>query len=94
VLSGFTTYAFAQRLAAASEVEAFRRQMPSWLGSLPVSSPTFLIALRAIPWVGGTLANNAGALYAIPFWRHFWTRIVVALPFGIVSAYLGSKLMP
>ncbi len=94
VLSGFTTYAIARGLASDYELEEFRATMPSWLRRIPVASPMFLIALRAIPWVGGTLANTAGAFYNIPLRRHMWTRLAVALPFACVSAYLGWRLMP
>ncbi|MGC8484647.1 MAG: TVP38/TMEM64 family protein [Candidatus Baltobacteraceae bacterium] len=94
VLSGFTTYAFAERLATGYGAEEFRAKMPVWLRRLPVGSPAFLIALRTIPWVGGTLANNAAVIYEIPFRRHFWTRLAVAVPIAAVSAYIGWKLVP
>ncbi len=94
VLSGFTTYAVAERLAAGFGAEELRAKMPTWLRRIPVGSPAFLIALRTIPWLGGTLANNAAAIYEIPFRRHFWTRLAVALPVAVVSAYVGWKLLP
>lgn len=94
VLSGFTTYAFAERLAAGYGAEELRSKMSTWLRRLPFGSPAFLIALRAIPWLGGTLANNAAAIYEISFRRHFWTRLAVALPIAVVSAYVGWKLVP
>lgn len=93
VLSGFTTYAFAERLAAGYGAEELRIKMPAWLRRLPVGSPAFLIALRMIPWIGGTLANNAAAIYEISFPRHFWTRLAVALPIAVVSSYIGGKLV-
>jgi len=92
VLSGLSTYALARSAGARLHLHEELERLPAWAGRLPVGSPLFLIALRLIPWMGGTIANNVTAFYHGSMWRHMWTRVVVAVPIAIFNAYLGSKL--
>jgi uncharacterized membrane protein YdjX (TVP38/TMEM64 family) len=94
LLSGFTTYAVARGIAEDFGVHDELERLPGWIRRLPMGSPAFLVALRAIPWLGGTLANNVGPMYGVSLWRHSWTRAVVAMPLAIASAYLGWKFVP
>lgn len=91
MLGAVSTYLIARRTGEFLDIQKDLERLPPWVKRLPVGSPLFLLALRLVPWVGGTIANNVAGFYKISIFRHLWTTAVVAIPVAVVSAYLGWK---
>ncbi|TAM60005.1 TVP38/TMEM64 family protein [bacterium] len=91
MLGGVSTYLIARRAGEFLDIHEDLERLPPWVKRLPVGSPLFLLALRVVPWVGGTIANNVAGFYKIAILRHLWTTAVVALPVAIFTAYAGWR---
>lgn len=91
MLGGVSTYAIARHVGEYLDIHKDLERLPPWVKRLPVGSPLFLLSLRVVPWVGGTVANNVAGFYKISIFRHLWTTAVIALPVAIITAYLGWK---
>ncbi|TAM92629.1 TVP38/TMEM64 family protein [bacterium] len=91
MLGGVSTYLIARRTGEFLDIHEDLERLPPWVKRLPVGSPLFLLALRVVPWVGGTIANNVAGFYKISIFRHLWTTAVVAIPVAVFTAYLGWR---
>jgi len=89
MLGGVSTYLIARRTGEFLDIHEELERLPPWVKRLPVGSPLFLLALRMVPWVGGTIANNVAGFYKISIFRHLWTTAVIAIPVAVITAYIG-----
>lgn len=91
MLGAVSTYLIARRTGEFLDIHEDLEKLPPWIKRLPVGSPLFLLGLRIVPWIGGTIANNVAGFYKISIFRHLWTTAVVALPVAIFFAYVGHR---
>lgn len=73
------------------DLEAALARLPSWVKRFRVGSPMFLIMVRIIPGLGGTVATASAAAFRVPVWIHIFTMSVVAIPVCTVLAIFGDR---
>jgi hypothetical protein len=52
----------------------------------------FLIAVRIIPGLGGTIATQTAAALRVPLWRQIYTMSAIAIPICTALAVGGDAL--
>jgi hypothetical protein len=57
-----------------------------------VGSPAFLLTLRIIPGLGGTMATQIAAAFRVPMWVHVWTMCAIAIPICTLLAIFGDRV--
>ena len=93
VLGAFLSYIVARRTSSLLEIESQIGRLPPWLQRFRVGSPIFLILVRIIPGVGGTLATQIAAALQVPLMmRHVVTFCIVTVPFCTLLAFGGSAI--
>ncbi len=84
-------YALARRTSHLLELEANIQRLPPWVRRFRVGSPAFLLTLRVIPGLGGTLATQIAAAFRVPIFVHVWTMCAIAVPICTVLAIFGDR---
>ncbi len=92
VFAAMTGYAIARRTSGALEIEANIEKLPSWVRRFRVGSPQFLITLRLIPGLGGTLATQIAAALRVPIFVQVWTMCAIAVPVCTLLAIFGDRV--
>ena len=64
--------------------------LPGWIKRWPVGSPMFLIVVRLLPGIGGTVATQSAAAYRVGVWTQVWTMSAVAIPICTLLAVFGD----
>jgi uncharacterized membrane protein YdjX (TVP38/TMEM64 family) len=90
VLAACVGYAIARRTAVLLEVERYVEGLPRWVTRFRVGSPGFLVAVRIIPGIGGTVATNVAAAFRVPLIVHIWTMSAIAVPICTALAIFGD----
>jgi uncharacterized membrane protein YdjX (TVP38/TMEM64 family) len=91
VLAALTGYALARRTSHLLELERNLERLPSWVRRFKVGSPAFLLTLRIIPGLGGTLATQIAAAFKVPVFVHVWTMCAIAVPICTLLAVFGDR---
>jgi uncharacterized membrane protein YdjX (TVP38/TMEM64 family) len=89
VLAAILGYAVALRTSKLLNVERQLARLPRWTKRFEIGSPGFLIAVRLIPGMGGTIATQTAAALRVPLWRQIYTMCVVTVPVCTVLAFGG-----
>jgi uncharacterized membrane protein YdjX (TVP38/TMEM64 family) len=84
------SYYVARRTCKWLDVAAHMERLPDAVKRFPAGSPLFLIFVRIIPGVGGTLATQIAAALHVRLWRHVVTFLIVTVPFCTLLAFGGS----
>jgi uncharacterized membrane protein YdjX (TVP38/TMEM64 family) len=90
VLAAMIGYGVALRTSTAFDVRANVERLPSWARHFRIGSPMFLIAVRVIPGLGGTIATQTAAALRIPIFVQIYTMCAVAIPICTVLAVFGD----
>jgi uncharacterized membrane protein YdjX (TVP38/TMEM64 family) len=90
VLAAMIGYAVALRTSTAFDVRANVERLPSWARHFRIGSPMFLIAVRIIPGLGGTIATQTAAALRVPIFVQVYTMCAVAIPICTVLAVFGD----
>ena len=90
VLAALVGYAIARRTSSLLELDKNVDRLPAWVRRFRVGSPQFLLALRVIPGLGGTLATQIAAALKIPVLVHVWTMCAIAIPICTLLAVFGD----
>ena len=101
VLAAILGYLVALRTAKLLNIEEQLENLPGWVRRYRVGSPLFLILVRIIPGLGGTIATQTAAALRVPMWRQIYTMSIVTIPlctllaFGgnFISAYVESHII-
>jgi uncharacterized membrane protein YdjX (TVP38/TMEM64 family) len=88
-LAAVIGYAIARHTSKLLDVEAQVRKLPAWIKRLQIGSPAFLIAVRCIPGMGGTIATQTAAAMRVGFWRQIYTMCAVTVPVCTILAFGG-----
>jgi uncharacterized membrane protein YdjX (TVP38/TMEM64 family) len=91
VFAALAGYALARRTSHLLELEKNIERLPPWVRRFPVGSPRFLLALRVIPGLGGTMATQIAAAFRVPMFVHVWTMCAIAIPICTVLAVFGDR---
>jgi uncharacterized membrane protein YdjX (TVP38/TMEM64 family) len=91
IIAAVVSYLIALRTNKLLDIEQRLERLPSWIKRWPVASPMFLILVRLLPGVGGTVATQTAAAYRVSLWTQIWTKCVVAVPIATVLAVFGDS---
>jgi uncharacterized membrane protein YdjX (TVP38/TMEM64 family) len=90
VLAAVIGYVVALRTSDAFDVKKNVERLPAWARHFKIGSPMFLIVVRVIPGLGGTIATQTAAALRVPIFRQIYTMCVVAIPICTVLAVFGD----
>lgn len=91
VIAAVIAYLIALRTNKLLDIEQQLERLPSWIKRWPVASPMFLILVRLMPGVGGTVATQTAAAYRVSLWTQIWTKCIVAVPIATLLAIFGDS---
>jgi len=92
VVAAMIGYAVALRTSHLLDIEKTVQRLPSWMRHFKIGSPAFLIVVRIIPGLGGTLATQTAAALRVPIWRQIYTMSAIAIPICTALAIGGDVL--
>ncbi|GAC1348904.1 MAG: hypothetical protein NVSMB19_01370 [Vulcanimicrobiaceae bacterium] len=92
VFAAMVGYAVARRTSHLLDLHNNVERLPGWVRRFRVGSPAFLLTLRIIPGLGGTLATQIAAAYKIPLFVHVWTMCAIAIPICTLLAIFGDRV--
>lgn len=92
VLAAVIGYALARRTSHLFDMERQIRRLPGWVKRFQIGSPLFLIAVRLIPGIGGTIATQTAAALRVPLVRQIYTMCAVTVPVCAVLAFGGHAV--
>jgi uncharacterized membrane protein YdjX (TVP38/TMEM64 family) len=90
VLAAIIGYVVALRTSDAFDVKKNVERLPPWARRFQIGSPMFLIVVRIIPGLGGTIATQTAAALRVPIFRQVYTMCVIAVPICTVLAVFGD----
>jgi uncharacterized membrane protein YdjX (TVP38/TMEM64 family) len=90
VLAAMMGYVVAMRTSDAFDVRRKVERLPRWARRFRIGSPMFLIVVRVIPGLGGTIATQTAAALRVPLFRQVYTMCAVAIPVCTVLAVFGD----
>jgi len=90
VLAAIIGYVVAMRTSAAFDVKRNVERLPGWARHFKIGSPMFLIVVRIIPGLGGTIATQTAAALRVPVVRQVYTMCAVAVPICTLLAVFGD----
>lgn len=91
VIAAIIAYLIALRTNKLLDIEPQLARLPGWIKRWPVASPMFLILVRLLPGIGGTVATQTAAAYRVSLWTQIWTKCIVAIPIATVLAVFGDS---
>jgi uncharacterized membrane protein YdjX (TVP38/TMEM64 family) len=92
VFAAIVGYALARRTSHLLELHNSIDKLPRWVTRFRVGSPPFLLTLRVIPGLGGTLATQIAAAFRVPMFVHVWTMCAIAIPICTLLAIFGDRV--
>jgi uncharacterized membrane protein YdjX (TVP38/TMEM64 family) len=92
VVAAVIGYAVALRTSHLLDIEKTVQRLPNWVRHFKIGSPAFLIVVRIIPGLGGTLATQTAAALRVPLWRQIYTMSAIAIPICTALAIGGDVL--
>jgi uncharacterized membrane protein YdjX (TVP38/TMEM64 family) len=92
VLAAIIGYRVALRTSAAFDVCERIERLPGWARRFKIGSPMFLIVVRIIPGLGGTVATQTAAALRVPLFRQIYTMCAIAVPICTALAIGGHWL--
>jgi uncharacterized membrane protein YdjX (TVP38/TMEM64 family) len=92
VLAAVIGYVVALRTSKLLDIEATVQKLPNWVRHFKIGSPGFLIVVRIIPGLGGTIATQTAAALRVPIWRQIYTMCAIAVPICTALAIGGDAV--
>ena len=92
VVAAVIGYVVALRTSKLLNIEATVQRLPKWVRHFKIGSPMFLIVVRIIPGLGGTIATQTAAALRVPIWRQIYTMCAIAVPICTALAVGGDVL--
>ncbi|HEY0395228.1 MAG TPA: VTT domain-containing protein [Candidatus Elarobacter sp.] len=89
VFAAIIGYVVALRTSDAFDVKKNVERLPAWARHFKIGSPMFLIVVRVIPGLGGTIATQTAAALRVPVFRQVYTMCAVAIPICTLLAVFG-----
>jgi uncharacterized membrane protein YdjX (TVP38/TMEM64 family) len=92
VVAAVVGYYVALRTAKLLNIEESVARLPGWVRRWQVGSPMFLIVVRILPGLGGTIATQVAAALRVPMWRQIYSMCAIAVPICTALAFGGDAL--
>lgn len=92
VAAAIVGYVIALRTSKLLDIEANVARLPGWARHFRIGSWQFLLTVRIIPGLGGTIATQTAAALRVPLFRHVWTMCAIAVPICTILAVTGNGL--
>jgi uncharacterized membrane protein YdjX (TVP38/TMEM64 family) len=92
ILAAVIGYVVALRTSALLDIESQVQRLPAWVRRFKIGSPMFLICVRIIPGLGGTIATQTAAALRVPIFRQIYTMCAIAVPICTALAIGGDFL--
>jgi uncharacterized membrane protein YdjX (TVP38/TMEM64 family) len=92
VVAAIIGYVVAMRTSKLLDIESTAKRLPNWVRHFKIGSPMFLIVVRIIPGLGGTIATQTAAALRVPIWRQIYTMSAIAIPICTALAFGGDAL--
>ncbi len=92
LLASIIGYAVALRTSTLLDMGHQIARLPTWAKRFEIGSPAFLVAVRLIPGMGGTIATQAAATLHVPLWRQVYTMCAVTVPLSTLLAFGGHAI--
>jgi uncharacterized membrane protein YdjX (TVP38/TMEM64 family) len=92
VLAAIIGYLVALRTSKLLDLDAQLKRLPAWARRFKPGSPMFLITVRIIPGLGGTIATQTAAALRVPIFRQIYTMSAIAIPICTALAIGGDAL--
>jgi len=92
VVAAVIGYVVALRTSKLLDIESTVQRLPNWVRHFKIGSPMFLIVVRIIPGLGGTIATQTAAALRVPIWRQIYTMSAIAIPICTALAFGGDAL--
>jgi uncharacterized membrane protein YdjX (TVP38/TMEM64 family) len=92
VVAAILGYAIARRTSKLWDLESELAKLPAWARRFQAGSPAFLIIVRAIPGIGGTIATQTAAALRVPIVRQIYTMCAVTVPVCTALAFGGHAI--
>jgi len=92
IVAAVIGYMVALRTSKLLNIEATVQRLPTWVRHFKIGSPMFLIVVRIIPGLGGTIATQTAAALRVPIWRQIYTMCAIAVPICTALAVGGDAL--
>jgi len=90
VVAAIIGYVVALRTSQLLDIDAQLARLPSWARHFKPGSPMFLITVRIIPGLGGTIATQTAAALRVPIFRQIYTMSAIAIPICTALAFGGD----
>ncbi|GAC1402351.1 MAG: hypothetical protein NVSMB64_02050 [Candidatus Velthaea sp.] len=92
IVAAIIGYLVALRTSKLLDIEAQVAKLPRWARHFKIGSPMFLICVRIIPGLGGTIATQTAAALRVPIFRQVYTMAAIAIPICTALAVGGDFL--
>lgn len=92
VLAAVIGYLVALRTSRLLDIEASVKRLPGWARHFRIGSPMFLMVVRIIPGLGGTIATQTAAALRVPIFRQIYTMSAIAIPICTALAVGGDAV--
>jgi uncharacterized membrane protein YdjX (TVP38/TMEM64 family) len=92
VLAAVAGYYLALRTSQLLNIEESVARLPGWMRRFQIGSPMFLIVVRVLPGLGGTIATQVAATLRVPMWRQIYSMCAIAVPVCTALAFGGDAL--
>lgn len=92
VLAATIGYTIALRTSTLLDVDRQIARLTAWVKRFAIGSPQFLMAVRLIPGMGGTIATQTAAALKVPLWRQIYTMCAVTVPLSTFLAFGGHAV--
>ncbi len=92
VFAAIVGYLVALRTSRLLDLEERFQRLPPWVRHFKLGSPMFLLVVRIIPGLGGTIATQTAAAMRVPLGIHILTMSAIAIPICTVLAIFGDSV--
>lgn len=92
VLAAILGYYVSKHASHLLDLEKTLERLPQWAKRFRIGSPAFLLSVRIIPGLGGTLATSVAATFKVPLFVHVWTMCLIAIPICTLLAIFGDRV--
>ncbi len=92
VCAAIIGYLVAMRTSRLLDLEERLQQLPGWARRYKIGSPMFLLVVRIIPGLGGTIATQTAAALRVPILIHILTMSAIAIPICTALAIFGDSI--
>ena len=92
VCAAIIGYYVALRTSSLLELDTTIERLPRWARHFRIGSFAFLVTVRILPGIGGTVATQVAAAKRVPLWLHVCAMCAIAVPICTALAIGGNTL--